>query len=92
MMAKTYQDQVLNQHHPTLDSTSHLSHPGQGGMACMGHISMMLWAWEVGEGGVLSQFLTRSVVDSVYKTPIARLGGQNPCFWLHVPNSLVNSP
>jgi hypothetical protein len=32
MMAKTYQDQVLNQHHPTPDSTSHLTHPG-GGLA-----------------------------------------------------------
>ena len=30
MMAKTYQDQVLNQHHPTPDSSSHLTHPGGG--------------------------------------------------------------
>ena len=58
----------------------------------MGHISVMGWALEVGEGGFLSQFLTRSVVVSVFKAPIARLGGRNPRFWLHVPNSLVNSP
>ena len=41
MMAMTYQDQVLNQHHPIPDSTSHLTHPGGGAVACMGHISVM---------------------------------------------------
>ena len=59
----------------------------------MGHISVMLWALEVGGGRV-----SKSVFDEeccgfvVYRTPITRLEGQNPCFWLYVPNSLVNSP
>ena len=30
MLAMQCQDLVLNQHHPTLDSTSHLSHAGGG--------------------------------------------------------------
>ena len=78
MMAMTYQDQVRNQHHPTLDSTSDLTHPGGGAEVCMGHISVMRWAFEVGEGGFLSQFLMGSVVVFDFKTPFARLGGQNP--------------
>ena len=56
-----------NQHHSTLDSTSDLTHPGPGGReaeVCMGHISVMQWAFEVGEGGFLSQFLMGSVVGS----------------------------
>jgi hypothetical protein len=40
----------------------------------MGHILMMLRAFEVWEGGFLSQFLMGSVVISVFKTPFARLG------------------
>ena len=83
--------------HPIPDSTNYLTHPEGGcAVACMGHISVMRRALEVEKGGFLSQFLTRSVVTvsvvSVFKTPIARVGGQNPRFWLHVPNSLVNSP
>jgi hypothetical protein len=35
----------------------------------MGHISVMLWALEVGEGGFLSQFLTRSVVVLSFTGP-----------------------
>ena len=30
MLAMIYQDLVLNHHHPTLDSTSHLPHPEEG--------------------------------------------------------------
>ena len=37
MMAMTYQDQVRNQHHPTLDSTSDLTHPeARGGRGLHG--------------------------------------------------------
>ena len=68
----------LYQHHATLDSTSDLTHPGGGAEVCMGHISVMRWAFEVGEGGFLSQFLMGSVVVFDFKTPFARLGGQNP--------------
>jgi hypothetical protein len=88
-------DQVRNQHHPTLDSTSDLTHSGRG--LCPGglhgaYLGDAQWALEVGEGGFLSQFLMGSVVVFVFKTPFARLGGQNPRFWLQVPNSLVKSP
>ena len=115
MMAMTYQDQVLNQHHPTLsDLTAPVTCqcPTQGGgrvEACMGHMSvpMMLLASEELRGGFLRQFLMGcgeygvlsqpevlrgSVVGFDFKTPFSRLKGQNPCFWLQVPNSLVNSP
>ena len=61
-------------------------------MSCAGHISVMQWALGVGEGGFLNHFLTRSGVVFVFTAPIARLGGQNHCFWHQVPNSLVNSP
>jgi hypothetical protein len=67
-----------NQHHPTLDSTSDLTHPGGGAEVCMEHISVMRWAFEVGKGWFLSQFLMGSVVVFDFKTPFARLVGQNP--------------
>jgi hypothetical protein len=44
----------------------------------MGHISVMRWALEVGEGGFLSQFWMGSVLIFVSKIPFPRLGGQTP--------------
>ena len=57
MMAKTYQDQVLNQHHSTLESTSHLTHPGGGG--CL-HGADLGDAVGFGGGGVR---VSKSVFD-----------------------------
>ncbi len=39
---------------------------------------VMRWAFEVGEGGFLSQFLMGSVVAFDFETPFARLVGQTP--------------
>jgi hypothetical protein len=73
MMAMTYQDQVLNQHHPTLDSTSKLTHPGRG----LRHISVKRWALEAGEGCFLNQFLMGSVVVLVFSRPHSHVLGVN---------------
>jgi hypothetical protein len=64
----------------------------------VGHISVMLWALEVGEGWFLSQFLMGNVLDFVFKTPFARVGAQKPvsdsmCLihWLPHPDFLRKS-
>jgi hypothetical protein len=48
----------------------------------MGHILVIRWALEVGEDGYLSQFLTGSLVVSVFKPPFSRIEGQ-----IHVSGS-----